>query len=215
MTTPISGGLITLEYAATGLKYKDVGSTSSPDNTARDADLTAYVQAATPVIEDIIGSALSASKTVYRDGARRNHWRGYFRSAADTDAAAILISDRVQSITTVVENGVTLVAGTDYVFNTATNLLYRGSGYYPTGWFAPGIGNVVITYLAGYATVPANVQLATRELVRFWVQQGNESQRPAYGDGVESMAFTPQGFAVPKRVIELCAAEQRAMVGFA
>lgn len=196
--TVIAGGLITLEYAASGLKYTNVGSVSNPDNSARDADLTVYVQAATPVVENIIGSALSISKTINFDG-------GY---------PSLDLNDRVQSLTTIVENGTTLVSGTDYYYNPTPQTIYRGVQPWPVGVFASGFGNISVTYLAGYAVVPAHVQLATRELVRFWIEQGNQANRPAFGDGVESTPWAPQGFAVPKRVIELLAPE-RTLGGFA
>jgi len=196
--TDIAGGLVTLEYAATGLHYQDVGSTSNPDNTARDADLVAYVQAATPVIEEIIGTALSVSKTVAFDGGRRS----------------ITIDDRIRSITSVIENGVTLDPATDYMFDSTENTLYRGAAPAPTRRFAIGKANIGVTYVAGYTTIPANVQLACRELVRFWIEQGNQANRPVFDSGISSSPAAPQGFAVPNRVIELLTPD-RSLPGFA
>lgn len=189
--TVIADGLITLEYAAAGLKYKNLG---DGGNVARDDDLTAYVQAATPVIEDIVGSVLSVSKTRVFDGG----------------GSVIIMNDRVQSITSVTESG---VASPGYMFDPQAGLLYAGTSTV-SRTFTSGVLNVSVTYLAGFATIPQAIQLATRELVRFWVQQGNQAQMPSYGDSPEAGSYTPQGFAVPKRVIELCAPFQ-SIGGFA
>jgi hypothetical protein len=189
--TDIAGGLITLEYASTGLQYKDVGAGKYVD---RDADVTTYVKAATPVIEDIVGSVLPVSKTRTFDGG----------------GSVIILNDRVQSITSVTESGVTSAG---FTLDPIAGLLYAGTSSV-SRTFTPGVFNVVVTYLAGMASVPQTLQLAARELVRFWVQQGMQSQAPQFGDGVESMSYTPQGFAVPKRVMELCAPYQ-AIGGFA
>lgn len=192
--TAITGGLITLELAAAGLKYTGVGSVP---NAARDADLTFYVQAATPIIEDIIGPALVVSKTISFNGGE----------------TYIMLNDVATSVTSVVEMSNSLIAGTDYMFNPVANIIYGGTPSYPRVFY-PGTLAIVVTYVTGMSVIPANVQLATRELVRFLVQQGNQSQRPGFGDQVESLAYTPQGFAVPKRVMELLA-PNRKLGGFA
>jgi hypothetical protein len=194
--TVITGGLITLEFAATGVKYSPA-SVGQAGNTARDADLTAYVQAATPVIEDIAGPVLQVSKTVRFNGGDDK----------------IILHDTVSSVTTVVEVGNTLNAATDYIFDPVSNIIIGGTPVYPR-IFYPGRLAMTVTYVTGFAVIPMTIQLATRELVRFWIQQGNQSQRPGFGDQVESLAYTPQGFAVPKRVMELLA-PYRKLGGFA
>lgn len=190
--TTITGGLITLEYAAAGLNIQNVGEQSKVD---RDAELTAYVQAATPVIENIVGPVLPASKTVAFDGG----------------GTSIILPDKAFSITSVVENGTTLTTGS-YFFDPISSVVYGGTPIYPRVFY-PGKLAIQITYAVGYSPVPQVLQLAARELVRFWWQQGKAANRPAYGDAVE--AAPPQGFAVPKRVIELCTPFIGPEVGFA
>ena len=192
--TVIAGGLITLELAAAGLKYTAV---NAAVNAARDADLTFYVQAATPIIEDIIGPVLVVTKTIRFSGGNTQ----------------IKLNDVVTSVTSVTEMTNLLNPGTDYMFDPVSNIIYGGTSNYPRVFY-PGFLAISIVYVTGMAIVPPNVQLATRELVRFLVQQGNQSQRPGFGDQVESLAYTPQGFAVPKRVMELLA-PNRKLGGFA
>jgi hypothetical protein len=58
-----------------------------------------------------------------------------------------------------------------------------------------------------------NFQMAAGELVRFWVQQGKQGWRPNAQMDSDSVAWTPSGFAVPKRVIELCVNKSRDVLG--
>jgi len=175
--TDITGGLITLEYAREGVNW------AASVGTTNDADLTTYVQAATPVIESIVGPVLVVSRT---------------RSFAG-GGSAVVLPERAATVTSVTEDG---TATTDYVFDPVANIVYAGN---PAGsrTFAAGVLAVTVGYTAGYATVPKTLQLAARELVRHWWQQGKQANRPAFGEPAEPVG-PPMGFAVPKRVMELC-----------
>lgn len=192
--TVVAGGLITLEYAAAGLNFIGNAAVGASGMTARDADLTTYIQAATPIIEDIAGPMLQATVTRKFDGG----------------STSIVIPQKASSIVSVTEAGNTI---TDWFFDDASNVIYGGSIVYPR-FFYPGRLSMTVTYVVGYATIPWNVQLATRELVRFLWQQGKQAQRPSFGDAPADTGYTPQGFAVPKRVLELLA-PNRNIGGFA
>jgi hypothetical protein len=63
--------------------------------------------------------------------------------------------------------------------------------------------------------VPPNVRLAARELLRHWWQLGKQGQGGAgngFGQGAET--YTPGGYAVPYRVVQLCGRLNR-LGGFA
>ena len=111
----------------------------------------------------------------------------------------------------VIEAG-TVLTSDRWQFDPVASVVYGGSIVYPRVFY-PGRLAVQITYVTGYAVIPPTLQLAARELVRFWWQQGKAANRPSWGDAVENTP--PQGFAVPKRVIELCRPYQGAAVGFA
>lgn len=177
--TDIPGGLITLEYAAEGLSFSDVGSAKW---AARDADLTAYVQAATPVIEDLVGPVLQATKTMWFWGPH----------------TSLPLPGHVTSITSITDNGVTIDSGSYFFESDSSIVLMKYSLGYTLGI---SLGPIIVTYVAGYDPVPPTLQLAARELVRFWWQQGKAS--PQY-DADTAGSVVPQGFAVPKRVQQLC-----------
>lgn len=178
----IVNGLITLAEAKLSIF-------NSATSTANDADVEAYIEAATPVIEDITGPMLRREVTVALDGGR----------------PSVLLPWPVNSVVSVTVGG---VASTDHTVSLASGIIYAGSS------FAAGVSNVVVVASIGPATIPPNVKLATRELVRFWWQQGRQGNRPAFGnDGADSVDV-PSGFAVPRRVVELCKPNRR-VDGFA
>lgn len=177
--TVIEGGLITLEYAREGLNWK----TAVGTDPAADADLTTYVQAATPVIESLVGPVLEVTRTR--------------RFAGGT--SAVVLPEVAVSIVEVSEDG---TPTTDYVFDSDANIVYAGD---PAGsrTFTDGVLAVTVEYSAGFSVVPETLQLAARELVRHWWQQGKQSNRPSFDEAAEPTQ-APMGFAVPRRVVELC-----------
>lgn len=70
--------------------------------------------------------------------------------------------------------------------------------------FAYGIRNVHVVYVAGYSTVPADIQQALRLLVQhMWETQRGSSRRPGQNTADE---YDPRGsYAWPRRVEELLA----------
>lgn len=172
---PIVNGLITLEEA----KKSIFGSLSV---SADDADIEDYISAATPVIEDIVGPVRARTETVTVNGGR------------DT----IVLPWPVATITSITENGAVV---TDFTANIETGVIYGGLTGNPRTW-RDGTRNIIVVVTVG-GPVPPNVKLGTRELVRFWWQQGRQGNRPAFGNDAD-IVETPKGFAVPRRVIELC-----------
>ena len=170
--------------------------------TADDDELRLYMAAVTPVIEDIVGPVLGASKVWPADGGKE----------------AILIPHEIDSITSVTEDGQVLTEGADYVVNYSAGVIYRGQSLARLPWM-PGVQNVVVTYKVGGTAIDPNVLLAAREELRFLFQNGQQGgARPGLGDtaGYDLMVSTPSGFAVPRHVLELCqASAYHRMPGFA
>ena len=181
----ITDGLITLAEARSSLGW-------ATNDTGNDTDLERYIEAATPVIENITGPLIQRTEVFTFDGGR----------------STLVVPVRFASVTSVVESGVTV---TDYVVDLEAATFTAGETDGVRDWDY-GYQNVVVTVVTGAATYPANVKLATRELVRFWWQQGRQANTPAFGDAPES--GVPMGFAVPRRVIELLESSPR-VAGFA
>jgi hypothetical protein len=186
-----TGGLIDVDYAKSA-----VGWTAT--DPIKDALLARWIQAATPIIERICGPVLPATVTKRFSGGK----------------SAILLPVKLTDetrVTAVIEDGLTT---TDYWVDADAGILYAG-GHGSARTFGAGIKNVQVTYRVGFDSVPETIQLATRELVRLWVQQGVSSDRPSFDDDGQSDSVTvPQGFAVPRKIRELLGPYERP-AGFA
>jgi len=127
----ITDGLITLAEARASLGW-------NATDTGNDADLEDYIEAATPVIENITGPVLVKARTFTFDGG----------------VDRLVVPVRFTSVTSVVEDGVAI---TDYVAEPTAGLITAGE---TTGsrYFSSGIQNVVVTVSVGYAATEAAVQ---------------------------------------------------------
>lgn len=155
--------------------------------TANDADLQKYIDAATPIVENVVGPMALGPRTYYRDGGKQGVEVGAYSSLVSVTVDGSAYEGAVTSST-----GIVWAAG----------LGER---------FPEGHGNVVVTVIQGQNEIPENVKLATRELVRHLWQFGRQgNNRPALGGG--STAEPEQNvasFAVPNRVIGLLKPQTR------
>lgn len=161
---------------------------SDPDRS----DMRLFIAAATPVIEDIVGPVLIATKTKKASGGR----------------AAILLTPKLDSITSVVVDGTTLVAGTGYTVDENAGILYAGA--WPGALFPPGLMNILITYVVGSSSITPNVRTATAALVRrMWQRLMNAQHGYLNDDTAEETVTTQSGYVVPLEVWQLCRPDRR------
>ena len=154
---------------------------------ADDDELLLYIAATTSVIEDITGPILTATRIETFDG-----WLAA--------GPALHLYSYPTTITSVTEDGVTLTSD-GYKLGSG-GVLWRGLG---RSWSTREPANITVTFTVGDGTVPANVVLAAREELRHLWQVGQVAARPALGGDQAPGTYTPTGFAVPRRVIELLA----------
>ena len=178
-------GLCSLAEARDSLNWKGT-------DTANDADLEKYIEAATPLIEEHSGPLIVRSRVFKFDGGR----------------SAVALPVKFTTVTSVVEDGVTV---TDIVADPTSGVIYAGTTTSLRD-FNGGVQNIVVTVSVGSATIPANVVLATRELVRHLWQLGRQGNRPSLNN--DPIEVIPQHFAMPKRVLELLS-PNRNLGGFA
>ncbi|WP_160665342.1 hypothetical protein [Pseudarthrobacter sp. ATCC 49987] len=180
--------LIPMDEIRNGLKLAPNADPATMD------DLRLYNAAATPVIEDITGPMLAATKTFVSSGG----------------GSTVILPHLPSQILGITLDGAPVL---DYVPDLASGLIYGGSRSAVRPF---GVGELVITYRIGSAVIPPNIRLAARELVRFWWQGGMQGSGGGNvrGNRPEADVFTPSGFAVPRRVMELCAPHEQ-IGGFA
>ena len=171
--------LISLDDAAAALQWR-------PQDVAKNGDaLRLYIAAATEVIEDITGALLIRTIVQPSDGGR----------------TGVALWERPSEIISVIVDGSPF---TRYIPNLNAAIVYAT----PKGErFTDGYQNVVITYRTGSESISPSIQLGARELVRHLWQVGQQAMTDGavvnYGDD-SKLALTRTGFAVPRRVIELC-----------
>lgn len=176
-----------------------------PEDTSQDAELVGFVEAATPIIEDITGPVLPRTITEMHDGG---------------GVTIMLRNAPVLSITSIVEFSgpitFTLAVVADAAHGTTYSVTWDNDGLIvrrtvgTTSVFPNGPDAVLVTYVAGCSQVPPNARLAALELIRHNYQQTQLGGRPAFGGG-DAMedTFTPSGYAVPHRVVELLGPNRR------
>ena len=195
-----AGFLFDLAAAKRALGWTD------PRPDSRDDEMRDYIAAVTPIIEDIVGPIVPRPCDEFHDGGR---------------GTIVLLNTPVLSVTSVSESwgaGTTRVL-TDqpvdvgpfgsygYTIDKQTGTLQRRT----TGVasvFAGGRRNVHVVYVAGQVPAP-NVVRAAKAQFRFLWQSEQQAMHGVLNGDAEGVEYTESGFAVPRRVIELCGGSRR------
>ncbi len=69
------------------------------------------------------------------------------------------------------------------------------------GRFPEGVQNVSVTYTAGYAAVPADIQSACADLVTFWYNRGKNLGIASKSAGKGTTSYTEEEIPSPIRVV--------------
>ena len=181
-----------------------------PDSDkTKDAELLRFVDAATPIIEGIVGEVVQRQRLEHHDGG----WSYISLRHRPIVSVESVVEYRgpIQYILQQVSNP---VFGTiySYTYDEMGRVTRRTVGGGVTS-FPPGANAVEIQYTSGRATPPANIKLGTLELIRVNYQQTQQGGRPQYGTGSGLGDDYPGGpslgFFVPNRVREILAPSRR------
>jgi hypothetical protein len=177
-------------------------------DTSHDTEIQGFIDAAQPIIEDVVGPVVPVSLDEWYDGGQ----------------TFIILRRRpllsVEDVTEywgpaayVLAQVATPVLGTTFSYSwEPTGRIVRRAAGGGVRSFPNGPQTVHVRYTAGRASVPANVRLATLELVHHNYQMTQQPGRPSFtGMPTEDqLATTPSGFAIPTRVLEMLQAHRRA-----
>lgn len=150
----------------------------SSSDTSRDEQLRRWLAWATDLVEQ------RCNKAFRRQTVVETHSGG---------AEILLRKPPVLSVTSVVESGTTLDAS-GYFASATSGVLRRGTTTAPY-CFAPGVNNVVVTYVAGYANPPQVAVETVLDIVKWRYQNKVNGPHPAFG--ADSADFSPGGDALP------------------
>lgn len=175
-------------------------------DTTHDTEIQGFIDAAQPVIENIVGPVIYATWTEWYDGGlpfielRHGPVISVTSVTEYRGRNAYLLTQLVDPST---------ATSYSYTIEPEIRRIIRRSSGGTEESFPSGLGTVIVVYVAGRATVPPNVKLAAAELVRHLYQLTQQGGRPAFGGDATEGAWLPAGFAVPTRVLELLAPNRR------
>jgi hypothetical protein len=154
-----------------------------------DEELRAFIEAVTPVVEDVVGPVVARTYTEVHSG-------GPFLVLGYSPVISLT------SLAPVLTNGITYEVA-DLDVDTEVGVVRRLDG----GRFC---GPLRAVYKAGRPIVPANISQGAKEVIRhMWeTQRGHSGARPGFGE--EEFVTTGSGYTVPRRVMELLAPHKRA-----
>jgi len=169
-------------------------------DSADDTELQGFIDAATPIIENIAGPVIPATRVEYYSGGQ-----------SQINVSSLPIMSITSVIETYGQTNYTLqevsLGGVSTAFaftiDYSTGRIVRRA-YNAEAMFPVGTNNVQVTYTPGRSTVPANVRLATLMLIQhLWgsSQMNRNGGRPNFGG--DDTFTSGAGFAVPNRVREL------------
>lgn len=210
-----SSGLVSLDDVKTHL-HIDL------TDTDQDAELQGFIDAATPIIEDVVGPVVGRVFTEWH-AANGDLVLLRRRPVISISSVTEYAGAAVQALTEQTPGQDGLDAFGFFVEDYDAGIIQR-TAYGTPSWFgvvpwvwagqqpalyvAPrlsqlGQGRVKVVYTAGRSVVPANVRMGTLELIRHtWqIERGGRVvvTGPGFDDG---MVQTPSGYWVPNRVLE-------------
>lgn len=181
-------GIVSLEEVKNHLNYNST-------STADDEELRRIIDAATDLCEQYVGQVLG----------RRTFTDELYDGGAD---CLRLRNPRAISITSVYENGA-LVASNGYaldytgqrLFRVGSSTLYAQNSY---GYWAQGMNNVKVTYIAGFENPPASAKQGVLEVIRHLWQTQRGSMNVLGGRSLQGdETYTTPTYSLPRRAMEL------------
>lgn len=190
-------GLITVADAKAFLNM-------SPTSTVDDDELQDFIEAASAAAEFYVGDFSGGTYTEQHDGGDASIYTRHtpIRSVSS-------LTEYVGSITytlTAQPLGQSVDAWGYTIDDAQAGRIVRRSASGMAWRFAPGKGNVTITYTSGVVGVaPANVRKGVEFIVRhLWSSQRGPQPRPVFGGNDDSSSMVPGvGYAIPNRAIEM------------
>jgi len=163
-------------------------------NTNNDEEIRRFMDAAQDLAENYVGCVLGR-KTFSSE-----------KYDGNTDILRIR-NPRVISVTSVYENGV-LLTNADYMVDPTGQRLYRlasGTLNVPNwyGVWAPGVQNIVVTYVSGFVIPPPSAKQGVLEIIRhLWQTQRGPTSVVGRNQSGDDFYQTPT-YSLPRRAMEL------------
>lgn len=169
--------------------------------TSDEAELQEFVDAASATAEFFTGDLLGATYTEVHDGGDAAIYTRHTPIKSVTS-----LTEYVGSITYTLTNqplGQSVDAWGYTIDDPQAGRIVRRSASGIVWRFAPGVGNVTITYATGVTTIPPQVMLAVKLIIRhLWTTRRGPMPLQSMSDDTTSQV-AGIGYAIPNRAIEL------------
>ena len=154
-------------------KYKDLEGISS---TKEDTKLDIFVPAVSQLVKTYCGNSIIDFYSTNKVETLSVDWGTHIVQLTESPVNTIVSVQERQNPAADYE---TLTAS-DYYLDTTTDSVLRlsGSGY--KNWHQ-GAGAVIVTYTAGYETVPLDLQLAVADLVTYYLRDEHKARQTLQG----------------------------------
>jgi uncharacterized phiE125 gp8 family phage protein len=149
------------------------------------ANVKDYLDLAVTTKDALLGRLVSAASAWIKSWTNRDFTSGSYSQVLDgNDAAGIMLDQYpVTAVSSLTIDGVA-VPSTSYTVDGALLRLTDGTV------FRKDVGNVLITYTAGFVTIPADVEQACIELVAWRFTERSRIQQVSKSMGGEVVAFS-------------------------
>lgn len=166
--------------------------------TASDDELRLYIAAATEILVDIcVPLGIAVLPTVRVEDHEPAGAEVVLRRRPDPIPTSVIEYVGTAAIT-IPYSSTPNAAGDSYTYEQATGIIVRRISGIPYRWRGP----VQVTYTWGSSTISPRVTLAARAIVSHLWSIGQRGYRPSFG-GQDALQVTPQGYAIPRRVVEM------------
>lgn len=191
-----------------------------PSDVTLDSKLQGFLNAATQVVENITGPIVQrTSVTEVHSGGNGGRTQIVLRQRPAT--SLISVTEYVGNTPTAltIASSPSAATSASVTFDAETGTVTRRVGSGREYEFAWGVDNVVVNYVAGFATVPDNIRLAALFQAAHLYQSSQLGGRPSWaGAGAPDDSYPMPGmatsYAIPNRVRELLEPHER-VPGFA
>ena len=180
-------------------KYKDLEGISS---TKEDTKLDIFVPAVSQLVKTYCGNSIIDFYSTNKVETLSVDWGTHIVQLTESPVNTIVSVQERQNPAADYET----LASTDYYLDTTTDSVMRVSGAGYKHWHQ-GPGAVIVTYTAGYETVPADLQLAVADLITYYLRDEHKARQTLSGatreNAESSIRNTPAFPDHIKRVLDL------------
>lgn len=183
------------------VSLQDVKSHLNMSGSENDDELYVYLDAATNIIEGLIGAVVPTQYTEVHDGGRTSIIT-YHQPVQSVDSITEYIGNTTWTLTEQPVGQSINAFGYTLDDPMSGRITRRGAGSYPQP-FVGGAGTVSITYTAGRETVPPAISLAALVIIgNLWQTQRGAAALPSPGSSGD-VAVSGMAGALPSLAMDL------------